>query len=345
MCCDYEYIDNGTVASLGESLPFDFIGSTTTIPSVCGEAGEDVLGLLVLTSDDVYFATGITESLEEDYEQKIDSIYNSTCAKLPGNPTLGIFAGPFMLSLSSDTQTAALNKASNGLPLFGGISLDYDEHVENPSTLHNGQAYSSALPLILFSGNLQPSFFLESIPESRFVKQKAVITKSERNILQEVNNIPAMDYIESLGLAKDGIIDSIPSIPLSIDIGDGGSPVARAILGMTPQGEVVCGGEMPESAALGVGSFNPDDVRFTVERLSQNIISTPNPQGALIVSCFSRNLALGLDTLAEIEKVQEVLGDEVPYLLFYSSGEIFPEITESKVYNKAHNDSIIACVF
>lgn len=344
LSCRLDFITNGTVKALCEKLPFDVLGSTTIISDMCGEADEYQLSLFVLTSDTVSFSSGVSRSLSQNTSANITELYETASKDLPSNPSFGLFFAPFMLEVSADMQLHALNEAAGDIPLFGTVALDYVENVRDPRTIYNGNDYTDCMSLMLIAGDINPQFFVENISEHLFLKQKAVVTSSEGSILKEVNNISAIEFLESLGLAKDGMLDSIPLVPLSVDVGDGGLPSARAIFAVTPDGSVICGGDMPEDSTLGVGSFDSEDVKATVTNLATNITQVENATCAIIFSCMGRNRALGLDPMHEIERVQTVIGDQIPYLFMYSAGEIFPDYIDGKPINKALNDSIIACV-
>lgn len=341
--CNLEFQLNGTVSALCEQLPFETIGSTTYISDVSGEAGEDQLSLLVLSSDDISFTAGLSESMAEDPENCIKSLFAETAEKASSGPAMGFVVGPYLLNAIGDLQVRALDEASGGIPFFGTIALDFIEAVRDPRVIFNGEGYSDRMAMVLLSGDFKPQFFVEAISEKYFLKQQALITASQGNLLMEVNNMPAVNYLETLGLAKDGVIDNIPLIPLSIDIGDGGRPTTRAVFASTPEGYVICGGDMPEKAVLYVGAFEPDDVGDTAEKIARDASDVEGCSVVLLFSCMGRNRALGLDPHHEIERIQETLGDGVPYLFMYSAGEICPVTADGGLINKAHNDSIIAC--
>jgi hypothetical protein len=64
----------------------------------------------------------------------------------------------------------------------------------------------------------------------------------------------------------------------------------------------------------------------------------------LMYSCAGRNWCLGMNPLAEHEKVKECLGD-TPYHFAYSGGEIFPSrLADGRVVNHLQNDSLIICI-
>jgi hypothetical protein len=61
-------------------------------------------------------------------------------------------------------------------------------------------------------------------------------------------------------------------------------------------------------------------------------------------SCAGRNWCLGMQPMAEHEKVKECLGD-TPYHFVYSGGEIFPSrLGDGAVVNHLQNDSLIICI-
>lgn len=342
--CHLDYTLNGTIEMLCRKLPFDVIGTTTITTDICGDAGEDQLALIVVTGDDVYFSSSISKPLTDDADKLIADAYLEAADKLVVEPRLALFIGPSILALAADSQVEALDKASDSIPLFGTIALDYTDSIRSPRTIYNGGDFADRLPLILIGGAIKPHFYCASVPKDSYLNQEAIITLSDGNVLKEVNNMPAITYIEALGLAENGVIASVPSIPLSIDEGDGSKPSARAILTTTPEGWVVCSGTMPESATLGIGSLTIKDITSTAAEVAHAIQREPDAQGALIFSCLSRNIALGLDIWAESEIIKSIVSDDLAYLFLYSAGEIYPDITENRVYNKAHNYSIIACI-
>jgi hypothetical protein len=200
--------------------------------------------------------------------------------------------------------------------------------------------------MILISGDIKPSFSVASMVETKIMRQKAIITKSRDNILMEVNNMSVIDYMRSIGLASSGRIEGLNTIPFTIDFNDGGKPVVRAIFSMTPEGYAVCGGSMPINTTLGIGSIDHDDVISTTKESMKKLSLETKNNGLFIFSCVSRNMALGFDISAEMNTVQNIIGDKAPYFMSYSGGEICPIYTGAgKLINRFHNDTIITCLF
>lgn len=343
--CNLDYVLDGTVKDLCDKLPFETIGSTTYISDLCGQADEYQLSLMVITSDTVSFSTNVTEPLAEPPTKQISAAYQEALQNLKAEPKFGLLVAPFSLEVGADSQINTFNNVAGGIPLFGTVALDFLEAVRDPRVIHNGNDYTDCMAFVLVSGDIEPQFFIRSISSELLLKQKAIITSSTGNLVHKVNEMPAVEYLETLGLAKEGEIESIPLIPFSIDMGDGGRPVARAVFAGLPDGSIVCGGSMPEQSGLSIGIMEASDVQKTASDLAEEVAQLDNVNGVLIFSCIGRNRALGLDPLHEIEQIQAVFGDKIPYLFMYSATELFPEHVQGKTLNKVHNDSLIACVF
>ena len=344
LTCHIDYVKNGTVAAICGQLPFDVIGGNTMIGDTPEGGGEFGLSIAVLAGDGVSFSSGVSAPLSHEQEGPIEALYEKVAAGLCGEPVFAVCFAPMLLHVSGDTAVDILGLVSGNLPIFGMIAADYTDDLREPLTIYNGEAYADRLALLLLSGDIRPDFFSAAIPPEKILKQKAIITNSSGNILKEVNNLPAVKYLESLGLAKKGVVEGAHAIPIMLDFEDGSSPIARTIFKSTPEGHVVCGGSMPIGATLGIASIDFDDVVQTASSLMQACLDTGSGCGALVFSCIGRNLALELENMAEVACVRETLMGKIPYLFSYSAGEICPLVAGGACVNRFHNDSIVACV-
>lgn len=343
--CYAEFIESGVVEKLCEALPFDVIGTTTLGTATGAEFGELLLGVVVLTSDDVQFSTALSASLTEELAPPLQQAFTAAKAALPGAPVMLFAYAPLIFNVGGDLILDALNTVSGGLPTFGTLACDHTDNYEMSQVFRNGETSKGGAALLLISGNLDPKFYVGTLSEDKKFKHSAVITKSHQNILQTVNNVTVLEYMESIGLAKEGKIDGINSIPFLIDHNDGTLPIVRAIFALTEEGEAVCGGNMPEGATLSIISMEADDV---VNTTGETVAKTmgQGAQAMLMFSCIGRNLALGVENQLEMQQVARRVGGAVPYLFSYSGGEICPVRGEDgKWHNRFHNDTFIVCAF
>jgi hypothetical protein len=344
--CHLEFMEAGIVKSLCGRLPFDVVGINTMSTAISGEADQMMLGIMVLTSDDVFFSVGLSDALKRGQKDPIRELFDRTAAALPEKPSMIMTFSSLLAEMGGgDWVVRELDAASGGLPNFGTLAIDYTTQLRDPRIIFNGDTWNDRLVIILLCGNFEPHFSLSSIPEDRILKQKGIITKSAGNIIMEVNNMPVGVYFESLGLAKNGQIANVHLIPLIIDFNDTAKPVTRTVHNQTPEGYLVCGGEVSEGCTMAVGSINAQDVLNTASTAIQSL-REEDREGSLFFSCAVRNFALGLDAMAELKIAMEALGTGRTFMFTYSGGEICPVLTnDGKLKNRFHNVTLISCSF
>lgn len=343
LTCYSEFIESGVVAALCERLPFDVVGTTTLSSAVPGEYGQLMLTINVLTSDDVRFATGVTTSLAGEQVGPLTEAYTRALSALDGKPAMMV--GYLALMLSGDEIIDMLDKITGGVPIFGTVAVDHTKDYATAYTIHNGKAYNDAFAFVLLEGNVEPTFYVASIPAEKIRRQQAIITGSQSNVLTEVNGMPVLDYLQTIGLAKGGQIEGLNAIPFVIEHNDGTAPIVRAIFAITPEGAAVCGGAMPVGATLSIGSIDYDDVTQTTAAMLKAALASGKRTGLQMFSCIGRNLSLGMEPDAEMEIVVSTLGSQIPFQFCYSGGELCPVYDEAgRPVNRFHNDTIVACI-
>jgi hypothetical protein len=349
LTCYTDFLDTGTAEAVSKAMPFDVIGITTAGSAVPGAAGELMLSLMVLTSDDVEFVTGASGSITKEQEGPLDKAYKEACAKHPGKPAMMIPLVPFIGTVSGEGITMSLNKVSGGIPLFGSLSIasaDFDLN----RTLINGTASRDSVVFALLYGDLHPTFFVTAFSEDKIQKQQGVITKSKGHLLIEVNNMPLLEYLKSIGIQAGKDTWSVTSFPFVINYNDGTKPVARSIYLITDDGYAACGGYMPEGATVSVGGIDYDDVVLTTSEALKQILQKKNAKDGggnsclLMFSCLTRYVVLKAHSTAEMEKVNESL-HSTDYIFSYCGGEICPVYTEKGgTVNRFHNCTFTACL-
>ncbi len=345
--CYTEYLESGVIAELSRRLPFDVLGTTTIANASRGEVGEMMLNLMVLTSDDVSFSTGLTEPILGESEEPIRAAYESAAAKLSGKADLIISFAPLLLNVGGDFFINAFDRVTGGIPNFGAITVDHNPDYGQASVIYNGEAYRDRYAFILAQGNLSPAFYIGNISEEKVFSEKGAVTASVGNQLQAVNGVSVTDYLLSIGLTKDenGTIPGINSFPIIVDYHDGTAPVARAMFALTPEGYAVCGGDIPVGAALSIGEFDPLEIQDTAKRTLQNVLEESGKSIFLMYSCIGRYFAQGANPMVEAEGIRDLMKKAgLPYLFAYSGGELCPVYDHNgDVSNRNHNNTLIIC--
>jgi hypothetical protein len=346
IACHYEFVLSGTAKAICESLSFDVAGTISSVQAVNDDGGTLFLTLLVLTSDDVSFKTGITDSLKSDPGKRIEESYRSLSGGI--RPALVFAFAPFMIENSGDEYVDVLSRVSGGVPCFGTLAVDDTSDFRECYMVYNGDHYRDKMALILCYGDIHPKFYVASISEEKLLDKAALITSSEGHILKEVNGKPVVEYFEDLGLTKASETSyAMTSLPFMLDYGDGTPMVSKVFIGLNEQKHAICAGVMPQGSTLYMGVFDKDDVLLTTGKLIRRALEEMSHSSVMIgYSCISRSMSLGSDIFAEMDLIQKESAGKMTTLLAYSGGEICPtQINETAAINRFHNNTIILCVF
>ncbi|MDR1966172.1 MAG: FIST C-terminal domain-containing protein [Synergistaceae bacterium] len=350
LTCYSEFVDSGVMKEICDALPFDVIGSTTLGNAVRGSAGRMLLTLMVITSDEAEFSIGLTEPLSDGDAGALRAAYEEAASRITGKPALMVSFAPLLLSVSGDFYVNSFADISGGVPNFGMLAVDSNDDFRDSQVISRGEAYRDRYAFALFGGGVTPRFFISSISSEKVFMEKGVVTSADGNRVHAVNDKPAVEYLEGLGLKKnaDGTIASVTSFPFVVDYNDGSFPVVRVIFSIAPDGSAVCGGDIPMGATVSVGHVDCDEVLATTTEAVSDAMLSGEAGCAFMFSCAARYLALGYETMSEQEKVQNLMeGVSTPYLFSYSGGELCPVPSggdSAVLVNRNHNETFIMCL-
>ncbi|MDA9129285.1 FIST C-terminal domain-containing protein [Candidatus Gracilibacteria bacterium] len=176
---------------------------------------------------------------------------------------------------------------------------------------------------------------------------KQMVTKSEGNVVFELDNEPILDiyerYLGELGakLPESGII-----YPMCVRNPDTQIPIIRTVVAIDRNDKsITFGGEVPEGCSAQIMKSNYRrlmDGSMSAVRAGTGYI--PKPDAAILISCIGRKLALKHRTPHEIELIHEMLQPCSTITGFYSYGEIGPyEDNQAECY--FHNQTMTVLLF
>ncbi|MDJ0950305.1 MAG: FIST N-terminal domain-containing protein [Alphaproteobacteria bacterium] len=175
-----------------------------------------------------------------------------------------------------------------------------------------------------------------------------MITRSEGNVLYELDGKPALDlYKNYLGEDANNLPGSALLFPLKIrPAGEGTAAVVRTIVGIDEDARsMIFAGNVPEGyvAQLMIGNF--ENLIAGAEDAAQMALNGFRSEDSLavMISCIGRKLLLGQRISAEVEAVRDVLTPEMPQIGFYSYGEISPHADSGMC--ELHNQTMTITVF
>lgn len=346
-CCP-DLVEFGLVKEICKNFPFPSVGCVTLGNAVKNYSGflTPMLTVTVLTSDDVQFVTLLSDDLSVNTEDPAIDKNKLNKLGFSEQPAFIISFIPRIENINCYEIFQKVNDSFDNVPIFGTFACDPNVQIKNSSVFFNGEINKSKAALIAMYGNVDPSFFVYSMSDSKIRQQKVIITSSEGCTLKEVNGISFKSYMETIGLMGNTSHDKLVTIPFIISFNDGTHPVTRIVLSITSEGYAMCSGDIPVDQSLSVGTMEASDILKTAEITMKKVLETHKTDGLIIFSCYSRNMLLGNNFDAEFNKIFEIMGDSIPYHVSCSAGEICPtKNNQGRYFNRLHNYSIIACVF
>lgn len=343
--CHIDFVESGVVAALCEALPLNVIGMTSMVGADEHGYGLFELTLTVLTSDEVSFEVGMTDSINHDnYEEEITRLYQQVRGRVSEDPSLIISFMPYIRDVAGYEVVSAMDTACMGAPIWGSITNNIDFNYEQVQTICNSAALRAGLAMMFLNGPVSPKFVVSSLPERNISNNRALVTKSEGAILYEINDTPVLEYLANIGLVITK--QNITTTPLMVYYEGADAPVALGFYTLFDDGSVLTGGEMPVGTSIAVGSIDAPGIFESAEDGLTQIEACPERQATLLLPCVTRYIMLAPDQESELRMIKERLGaTNKPFMMGYSGGEICPmPDSDGKLHNRFHNYSFCACI-
>jgi len=349
--CHADYLESGVVKHISLHLPFDIAGVTTSSQATNGYAGELFLTIFVMTSDDVWFKTGVTNECKDDISSPVRAAYDLIDAQTSESPKLALIFLPLLASHAGDAYIDAWEQVLPKVPLFGTVATDDTLTFDDNATIYNGEHYSAAMPFVLCYGNINPRFIMGVLPQDNMLPYKGEVTKSDGPYVSEINNSNAYEYFESIGFAKEGALAENPLfVPFMVDQKQrndyDGIPVMRRHVAFTKEGTGVFRGNIDEGSFLTMLMSDSEDVLSVTKEKIAEVNEMKEVNGALLFPCTARRLmTMRISPLVELETVRDSIDPSIPFMIGYSGGEICPtSVIDSTPVNRFHNYSLAILV-
>lgn len=175
-----------------------------------------------------------------------------------------------------------------------------------------------------------------------------LVTKSDKNILYELDGQPALSLYKSfLGDHAANLPASGLLFPLHLRFDANEEPVVRTILAVDEENQsLTFAGNIPKNSYVRLMKANFDHLIEGAEGAAQKTLVSPlneNPDLAVLISCVGRKLVLKQLTEEEVEGARNVLGNHTAFCGFYSYGEISPFSKNAKC--DLHNQTMTITTF
>lgn len=275
----------------------------------------------------VYFEKSHIEISTTTFNENdnIEKLSENLIDALPKEKLKHIFLMSDGLLINGSELARGINKVNKVVPVTGGMAGDGARFQETYVIANDKPAQRTIVAIGFYGENLsvQSGCFAGW---SEFGAQR-VITKSKGNILYEIDGIPALDlYKKYLGEYASELPNSGLRYPLNIKENDDSNEIIRTLLGIDEETKsITFAGDVPVGYKARLMKPNINELIDGAGKAAESIkkINDKTALG-LIVSCVGRKIVMNQLIDDELEVIQEILGDSVNLIGFYSYGEIAP---------------------
>jgi hypothetical protein len=218
-----------------------------------------------------------------------------------------------------------LNQASGNVLVTGGLAGD-DANFKSTLVGLNRNPAEGNIVAIGFYGNKLIVTHGSQGGWDMFGLERTV-TKSEANVLYEINEQSALDlYKKYLGPDVDNLPASALLFPLALTMQGQSEPIVRTILSIDEEKKTMTfAGDIPANSKVRLMKANFDKLIDASSEAAENSLkNNQKPDFALLISCVGRKLILGPRTEEEVEAVADAFPKDTTIAGFYSYGEISP---------------------
>lgn len=229
--------------------------------------------------------------------------------------------------INGSQLTKGLNAATNhNLLITGGLCGDAARFQKTVASYNENPKPGEIVAIGFYGDTFEASFAIHG-GWTPFGPER-IVTKSDSNVLYELDNLPALDlYKKYLGDKSKELPGAALLYPLNVKSENEEQSFVRTILNIDEEkNTMILAGDIPENSKVQLMMTNVDNIASASELAAKQALAKQKkqPQLALLVSCIGRKLVLDQRVEEEIEEVVSVVGKNTTICGFYSYGEIAP---------------------
>jgi hypothetical protein len=316
-----------------------------------GEADESNFSVAVMAirSDRLRFSNGVVTGLKEDPAQAGRAIAEAIQPEVDSD-ALGLLLFPDGITVNFDRLVAGLQDQlglAHQLPLLGGTAGDNMEF-KRTYQYCNDEVVSDGVAWALLSGQAHVAWAVNHACVPIGVEYK--VTRCEGNVIYEIDGKPALDIVKDY-LTEEGIEEwarAVVTFPFGFRVPgymeDYDQYVIRAMLGGKDDatGSVTIPTEVSEGVSIWVTRRDYEKLANGIDRVAEDIKAQLGGNPARLVLQFDcagrgRIFLREEQKLRLLETLRQQVGPAVPWLGFYTFGEISP-VGE---HNCFHNYTVV----
>lgn len=214
----------------------------------------------------------------------------------------------------------------SSVSITGGMCGD-DAKFEKTLASYNEKPKEGEVVLIGFYGDTLEISFASYGGWQPFGPQR-IITRSEGNILYEIDGQPALElYKKYLGEKANELPQASLLYPLNVTPPGTGNALVRTILNIDNDNQsMILAGDAPQNSRVQLMMASVDSIANGANLAAQDAMRNrkAKPDLAILISCVGRKLVMDQRVEEELEEVKSVLDAKTVLTGFYSYGEMAP---------------------
>lgn len=280
---------------------------------------EDSVTLTLFSSDSVEFASAIATEIKENSEASFQKAFSTCSSQLTRKPACGLVFPDGLTSIGIPLDKIIRTSFGESFPFLGGTAGDHYE-LKQTYQFFGTEVYSDAAPVLLFAGDLEISYKIDSgwTP----IGEYATVDKYKGNRVFEINGMSAQKYYEKyLGPYQQAFTD----FPLALYQQEGEDFVLRTPLDIDEEdGSVLFIGNFFKGSKVRLTTILRDDAIYAADHANSELLKEISGDADIILtfSCAVRRHFLGSRTGEETKRLTE--HPQISFTGFYSYGEIGP---------------------
>ena len=300
----------------------------STAGDITSEAVEDeTIAITAIEFEKSTFSISTANVLNSDI--KIDSFKTGKelIQQLPQEGLEYVFVVSDGSFINGSQLTKGMNAATqNNLIITGALCGDGSRFEKTLTSYNELPKEGKIVAIGLYGKSLEVTFATKG-GWTPFGPER-IVTKSDANILYELDGQPALDlYKTYLGEKSKDLPGAALLFPLKVKSSDQTKSIVRTILNINEEkNSVILAGDIKEGSKVQLMITNVDNIVNAAEVGASKALEHRNkkPELAILVSCIGRKLVLDQRVEEEVEEVIEVVGKEATVCGLYSYGEIAP---------------------
>ncbi len=307
------------------------LGSSTAAIILNDRIETRGIAILLIYSDEIRFESAMIDNLHLQNLQAAGQQLATGCLSDYGKEHRKLFlffADGLLQELSN--FISGITQSFNGVfPIVGAGSSD-DFHFKKTFQYYNDAVLTSGACAVLFGGRLQVASSCRH--GWRPLGKPRFINESEGNLIKSIDRKPAaqiyQEYFDSTAqtLRASSLAHLNTRYPLGSPLGKGREYLLRNILNTLEDDSIVLQDLIVKNKQIHLMIGNKESCLQAAMTAAEDVKSQMQgrkPKLIFIFESLSRYRILGRSARDEIQKVQEILGTNIPLFGMYSFGEIF----------------------